>query len=125
MTVNGVTMTRPNDLKQVILDRFGSIHAFCRIHPELKRATVYQVLAGKYAGRSEQHLAAIKAALYETPPPVSSLLPVTAEQIADVVQAFKCASCRRFDKPCAACRTQTLREAEVVEAFLAEKAARG
>ena len=52
-----------HELKRAILARYKSIHAFCRQHPELKRSTVYQVLAGKYAGHAGRQLAAIRAAL--------------------------------------------------------------
>lgn len=107
------------ELKRVILARYKSIHAFCRQHPELKRSTVYQVLAGRYAGHSARQLAAIRAALDGTPPERRVDPPMTADQIADAVQAFKCGECRRLDKRCAACRTQTMREAEVVERLLA------
>lgn len=112
-------MAQAHELTRAVLARYASIHAFCRQHPELKRSTVYQVLAGKYAGHAGRQLAAIRAALDWTAPEERKVPPLTADQIADAVQAFKCGECRRLDKQCAACRTQTMREAEVVERLLA------
>ena len=108
-----------HEIRAAILARYKSIHSFCRKHPELKRSTVYQVLAGKYAGHSVRQLAAIRAALDGCAPEEPKNPIVAAEQIADAVQAFKCGQCRRLEKQCAACRTQTIKEAKVVEQLVA------
>lgn len=50
-------------LRERILESHVSIHAFCRAHPELKRATVYMVLSGRYPGKTDVQLARIGAAL--------------------------------------------------------------
>lgn len=43
-------------LRERILESHVSIHAFCRAHPELKRATVYMVLSGRYSGKTDVQL---------------------------------------------------------------------
>ena len=56
-------MNAPESLRAQVLDRYISVHAFCVAHPELKRSTVYMVLAGRYPGRTEKQAARIRAAL--------------------------------------------------------------
>lgn len=114
-------MTSEVELRSAVLDRYRSIHAFCRAHPELKRATVYLVLSGRYPGNVSQQAVRIQTALTGAPPERSTD-PVTAEEIAAVVQADKCNNCRRLDKrSCRDCRTQTVQDARVVERYLASR----
>lgn len=56
-------MSELEKANQAILDRYGSVHAFCRAHPGLTRTTVYQVLRGAYGGNQEKQLGRIMAAL--------------------------------------------------------------
>lgn len=43
-------MMTASELKDAVLARYRSVYAFCRAHPEMKRATVYLVLSGRYPG---------------------------------------------------------------------------
>lgn len=100
------------NLKADILKRYASIHAFCKAHPELSRASVYLALSGKYPGNSGNQAARIRAALakpQEIPP--QALPQVSATTLADTLQEIRCAHCRRLDRrECMACRDQTGRE---------------
>lgn len=105
-----------SELKDAVLARYRSIYAFCRAHPELKRATVYQVLAGQYPGRWDEQAALIRAALTGrkemlAPPAPDAAEGVTREAVAETLQKIRCAHCRRLDRrDCMACRDQTERE---------------
>lgn len=106
-------MNAPASLREQVLERYPTVYAFCRAHPELKRATVYLVLSGRYPGKAEAQAAKIRAALCaspETPAPVAPGL--TREQTAEALQEIRCGNCRRLDRRgCGDCRTQTEREA--------------
>lgn len=54
---------RLDELRARIVERYGSLHAFCKAHPELKRSSVYLVMSGRYPGRSENQTVRIEAAL--------------------------------------------------------------
>lgn len=101
-------------LRARILASYVSVHAFCRAHPELKRATVYMVLAGTYPGRIDTQVAKIRAALSGAVPESNTAAPmprVTGEDLTAGLQEIRCAHCRRLDRrECAACRAQTERE---------------
>lgn len=101
-------------LKAEILERYASIHAFCRAHPELSRSSVYLALSGKYPGKADGQVARIRAALaspQEIPPMVPPV--VSAVTLVDTLQEIRCAHCRRLDRrECMACRDQTGREGD-------------
>lgn len=105
------------DLKAAIISRHGSIHAFCRRHAgegagQLKRSTVYMVLAGRYPGKVAPQLAKIRAVLEDTPPPEARTDLPAPESMARALQNIRCKHCRTLDKRrCMDCRTQTAREA--------------
>ena len=100
------------ELKNAIAGRHLTIHAFCKRHQELSRSTVYQVLAGRYAGNMARQAAKIRAALEAALFPEAA---VSAGAIAEVLQGVKCERCRRADRRgCRGCRIQTGREAEAV-----------
>ena len=65
-----------SSLRARILASYVSVHAFCRAHPELKRATVYMVLAGTYPGRIDTQVAKIRAALSGAAPERKSGCPL-------------------------------------------------
>lgn len=50
-----------SELKEAVLARYRSVYAFCRAHPEIKRATVYLVLSGRYPGKWNEQAAKIQA----------------------------------------------------------------
>lgn len=104
-------------LRARVLDRWPTLHAFCRAHPELKRSTVYMVLAGQYPGNAEKQLERIALALdageREVPPAV------TAEGMAEALQHIRCGQCRKYGKrQCPRCRTRTGMEARALFARL-------
>lgn len=107
-------MNEVDTLRAQVLERYTSIYAFCRAHPELKRATVYMVLAGTYPGRIDTQVAKIRAALSGAVPESNTAAPmprVTGEDLTAALQEIRCAHCRRLDRrECAACRAQTERE---------------
>lgn len=105
-------------LRAEILARYASIHAFCRMNPTLKRATVYLVLSGKYPGKTEEQAAKIRAALHEREESAAGpALP--REDVALALQAIRCGHCRKLDKRgCPECRRQTEREARELYARL-------
>ena len=128
-------MNESDTLRAQVLERYASVYAFCRAHPELKRATVYLVLSGRYPGKWSFQAARIRAALTgagETPktpsPGATESGPegrarcaegsyghrqqsVTREVLAETLQNIRCAHCRRLDRrECMACRDQTERE---------------
>lgn len=99
-------------LKARILKRYASIHAFCRAHPELKRATVYLALSGRYPGNWSRQAVKIEAALTGAKKAPETPVPCTTQSaVAEALQAIRCAHCRRLDRrECMACRDQTERE---------------
>jgi len=115
--------TRIEALRAAIRERHRTAHAFCRANPELKRSTVYLALSGKYPGNLERQAAKIEAALNSPPEGGESGAgragELSREEAHTVLQAAKCAHCRRLDKRgCPECNTQTAREAEALEAHL-------
>lgn len=106
----------PEDLRAAVLARHRSIHAFCRVHPELKRATVYMVLAGSYPGNTARQEARIREALGETQGGTPWTSVFSPERVAATLQACKCAHCRRPDRRgCRGCRNQTAREVAALQ----------
>ena len=71
-------MNEVDGLRAEVLARYASVYAFCRAHPELKRATVYLVLSGRYLGKWSFQAARIRAALAMLSPSVSGKDPLTA-----------------------------------------------
>lgn len=112
-----------HELRQVVLAKYRSVHAFCKAHPELNRSTVYQVLSGRYAGNADRQQALIRATVREAQRPLAHVAPLPeAEALAEVLQASKCARCRRPDRRgCRGCRLQTAREAQAVRDFLVQQ----
>lgn len=107
-------------LHESVTARYGSIHAFCRTHPELTRSTVYQVLGGRYPGNVARQAALIRAVL-EDADTESPGLPDT-DELTQVILAARCGRCRRPDRRgCRGCRIQAGREAQAVQDFLAQQ----
>lgn len=114
-------MNAPESLRAQVLDRYISVHAFCVAHPELKRSTVYMVLAGRYPGRTEKQAARIRAALAGPPERVAATPApgLTRDETTEALQNIRCNHCRRLDRRgCFECRTQTEREARELYAKL-------
>ena len=97
-------------LRADILARYASIYQFCRQHENLKRSTVYAVLAGRYAGDAKEQLARIRKAQ-----PVV----LTRERLAEVLQQVKCRRCRPASRrKCQRCRVVTFEESRAMIDFL-------
>tara|TARA_Y100001954_G_scaffold239591_1_gene316142 strand:- start:12550 stop:12852 length:303 start_codon:yes stop_codon:yes gene_type:complete len=73
-----------HNLRTEIEERFGSVHKFCRLHPSLNRATVYQVLAGKYGGNIQRQLQRICDVLEENS---------DERRVMEAIKATACARC--------------------------------
>lgn len=101
------------ELRARIVERHGSLHAFCKAHPELKRSSVYLVMSGRYPGRSEVQMARIDAALEGGEPRQTISAPaLDAAEMAEALQEIRCNNCRLLDRrSCLECRTRTRREA--------------
>jgi hypothetical protein len=110
-------------LRQAVVARHGSIHAFLKRNPELTRSTVYQVLGDRYPGNMARQMGVIRTALEgfsEAEAQAPWQLP-DVEELGEVLLAAKCAKCRRQDRRgCRGCRIQTGREAQAVQEFLAK-----
>lgn len=105
------------DLRAAILTRYRSIHAFCKAHAELKRATVYLVLSGKYPGNATRQKVRILEALGAAPEHRPAVPAVG--RIAETLQQCKCTHCRRPDRRgCRGCRNQTAREGVALTEYL-------
>jgi hypothetical protein len=103
-----------------IREKYRTTHAFCRAKPELKRATVYLVLSGKYPGNNERQLGKIEEALTGETALAEPRRIIQAREAFEILQGAKCAYCRKLDKRgCAECRTQTMREAQALELYFA------
>lgn len=106
-------------LRADILSRHASVYQFCRQHENLKRSTVYAVLAGRYAGDAAEQIARIREALSG---PASRREEPTPGRIAEVLQHVKCQGCRPASRrKCQRCRERTEREARAVMDFLSEE----
>ena len=124
---------RLDELRARIVERYGSLHAFCKAHPELKRSSVYLVMSGRYPGRSENQIIRIEAALegnacaaravLATRSGLASAPSMSAEDMADALQEIRCNNCLLLDRRnCLECRTRTRREAEELHARMCRRA---
>ncbi len=110
-------------LRADILTRYASVYQFCRQHENLKRSTVYAVLAGRYAGDTKDQIVRIREAL--DGPGLQPEEP-TPGRIAEVLQRTKCRQCRPVSRrKCQRCREKTEQEAQAVMDFLKEGTCRG
>lgn len=100
-----------SEIKTEILKKYVSVHAFCKAHKELSRASVYLVLAGKYPGNASNQIKRIQTALAGQEGLSKPQPPVSQETMAEMLQAIRCSNCRRLNRrECMACRDQTARE---------------
>ena len=124
---------RLDELRARIVERYGSLHAFCKAHPELKRSSVYLVMSGRYPGRSENQIIRIEAALegnacaaravLATRSGLASAMSSALMDGADALQEIRCNNCRLLDRRnCLECRTRTRREAEELHARMCRRA---
>lgn len=84
-----------------ILRRFGSIHAFCKRHPQMGRSTVYQVIRGRYCGNAEKQTRRICRALEG-----KDRAELDAEALGKVLEREACAVCDAGKRRCRKMRPQ-------------------
>jgi len=83
-------------LRAAIVQRYGSVHRFCRRHKErLNRATVYMILAGNYPGNIAGQTRRIMEAL--------GLAKGQEEQVLDAIKQVACSRCSVTARPCLRC----------------------
>ena len=105
-------------LREEVIEKYGSIHAFCKAFPHLKRATIYMTLANKYAGKVSRQFELIKAALSNEDAPKKAVK-ISENEIQDVLQNHKCLHCRLLNKNnCVDCKMKTEKEANTVFSFI-------
>ena len=103
-------------LRADILARYPSVHAFCRRHGNVKRSTVYAVLAGRYAGDAKEQFVRIREALDGPGPQPEAPTP---ERMAEVLQQVKCRRCRPASRrKCLRCHAVTIQESRAIMDFL-------
>lgn len=97
-------------LVMAIKSKYGSIHALAKHRPGgLARSTLYQVLAGKYAGDTQKQLKRL-ADFLESGPPVENAVFETLKEVA-------CGLCKRRPKRrkiCQKCFSLWQRQAEAL-----------
>lgn len=107
-----------HDLQNKITSKYGSIHAFCKAFPHLNRATVYQVLAGKYAGKTPKQIELIKTALAGGDKPAKSVT-ISENDLQEVLQSHKCNHCRLLNKNnCLDCKNKTIKEVYALHNYM-------
>ena len=106
------------ELKQKIIEKYGSTHAFCKACPHLNRSTVYQVLSGKYAGKLLKQIALIQIALLGDKTPIKNVK-IHENEILQILQNHKCNHCRLIHKKnCLDCKDKTIKEAHSVYNYI-------
>lgn len=116
-------MRQTLDLRNEILARHKTIHAFCVAASGVSRSTVYMLLSGKYPGNVEKQTERIRSLLVGIPERAEEAPALTAEEAYNVLLDTKCVHCRKLNKAgCRECRTQTLREAQAIENYLLSRA---
>lgn len=98
------------DLAALVRERCGSVHAFCRKHPNLCRSTVYLVLSGKYPGNASRQAERIRIALEREKKDVRA--------VRDRLLAAACAACtlkeKRKRRRCPVCREVCMAQARTL-----------
>ena len=85
-------VTELDKTRAAILERYGTIHAFCREHSELSRTMVYSILRGTYPGDIIKQLHRITAALEGGQSDQAGLPPL--EEIEAAIRNAACEKCR-------------------------------
>ena len=103
-----------DDILARIRARHGTVHRFC-LAAGIGRSTVYQVLAGRYAGNTARQLRRIEAAL------ANQMEAGRMAQVAEAIQAVACARCAAGPmRRCDACRELFLAQAQAVLEVMAQ-----
>lgn len=113
---------RLEEIRNIMLARYRTIHAFCRANPDITRSTVYLVMSGKYAGNMQTQITRIESALDGARRQSAPCFALRASEVFSVLQDAKCAHCRKQDKRfCPECKTVTMREAHALEDYVRER----
>lgn len=114
-------MLNPEELRQKITEKYGSLHNFCKLHKNLTRATVYLVFSGKYAGNMQKQLMRIENVLSNSSEENPKKFSLKEEEIAEVLQKTKCSNCRLLHPNCPDCKRKSITEAQAVFAYIQAK----
>ncbi|XPV77663.1 MAG: hypothetical protein ACNI27_07030 [Desulfovibrio sp.] len=89
-----------------IVEEFGSVHRFCKLHPQLNRSTVYMVLNGRYGGNTARQVLRIEDALQNK-----------SNSTELIFQAIKTVACKRcsVQGSCSRCDKLFQAQAKAVE----------
>lgn len=109
-----------NELRHKIIEKYGSIHNFCKLNENLTRAAVYLVFAEKYAGNTQKQLARIEKAL-DNSEDVPKKITIEEQEILEVLQQTKCSNCRLLRPNCSECKRKSINEANAVYQFIQTK----
>ena len=115
----------PTELEKAraaIIQRHGSVHAFCRLFPDLNRTTVYAVLRGRYAGNAGRQLARIIEALELSATEKESDHIPTTRQLEEILREAACSRCPLIKSQpsgiCVRCAPTHLVQAQAVRSYL-------
>ncbi len=103
----------PEQLKAAILEKYTSLHAFCKaFNGRICRSAVYQALNGSYPGNATRQLQKIKWLLNSSPQSDDF------EKIHRAIKSVACARCRKKGRgACRRCRAIMREQAKQVEAL--------
>ncbi len=113
-------MLNIEELRQRVIEKYGSIHNFCKLNENLTRATVYLVFAGKYAGNVQKQLILIENVLNNSQE-IERKFHIEEKEISEVLQNAKCAHCRLLRPNCPECKRKSINEANAVYQFIQTK----
>lgn len=85
-------------LRAEIVQRFGTVHCFCRKNDQLNRSTVYMILNGNYPGNTEAQLKKIKLILNTEDQSQSVFKAIKGEACKRCAVHGKCSKCDRLFK---------------------------
>lgn len=105
-------VTELEKVAEAIVQKHGTVHAFCAAHDELNRTTVYQVLNGSYKGNVGRQLARIKLVLNGSASGATS----TPGELEEVIREAACSRCPLSHEAtiCARCAPLFTQQAQAV-----------
>lgn len=109
-----------NELRHKIIEKYGSIHNFCKINENLTRATVYLVFAEKYAGNVQKQIAKIENVL-DNSQGYQKKASINEQEIIEVLQQTKCSNCRLLRPNCPECKRKNNMKAKAIYEFIQTK----
>lgn len=106
----------PEALKEAILEKHPSLHAFCKAHKgDIARSSVYQVLNGRYPGNTTKQAERIEKLLHE-----QQRQEDLAFQLYSVLKKVACSKCKKKGKgSCRRCKATMREQASQINSLLA------